>query len=211
MAARERGRGRREEPREVQISKYMSYVLRHGAAKEGVKMDAGGWVEVDALLSLKKMASKKVSEEELKVVVTTNAKKRFALKEEDGVLFIRATQGHSLDSVKSANLLRKLTLDDLPNYPVVVHGTTRDNYKKIQESGGLSKMGRNHIHFAQGLPKDRVVSGMRNSSNLFIYLDTQKCLEDGLEVFVSENGVILLPGDERGFLDVKYFREVVEE
>ena len=69
-------------------------------------------------------------------------------------------------------------------------------------------MARNHIHFAQGLPQDRVVSGMRNSSTVFIYLDTKKCLEEGVEVLVSENGVILLPGDEKGFLSVGYFSKV---
>ena len=69
-------------------------------------------------------------------------------------------------------------------------------------------MSRNHIHFALGLPKDQVVSGMRSSSNVFIYLDTKKCLEEGVKVFISDNGVILLPGDEQGFLSEKYIREV---
>ena len=29
-----------------------------------------------------------------------------------------------------------------------------------------------------------------------------------MDVFVSDNGVILLPGDEKGFLSEKYFEKV---
>ena len=38
--------------REVTVSKAMSYLLRHGAEKEGVKIDEGGWVRVVDLVSL---------------------------------------------------------------------------------------------------------------------------------------------------------------
>ena len=38
--------------REVTVSKAMSYLLRHGAEKEGVKIDEGGWVRVEDLVSL---------------------------------------------------------------------------------------------------------------------------------------------------------------
>ena len=37
--------------REVTVSKAMSYLLRHGAEKEGVKIDEGGWVRVEDLVS----------------------------------------------------------------------------------------------------------------------------------------------------------------
>lgn len=37
--------------REVTTSKAMSYLLRHGAEKEGVKIDEGGWVRVQDMVS----------------------------------------------------------------------------------------------------------------------------------------------------------------
>lgn len=43
--------GRRNESREVQISKACSYILRHGAAKEGISMRRDGFVRVDDLVS----------------------------------------------------------------------------------------------------------------------------------------------------------------
>ena len=78
----------------------MSYILRHGAEKEGVRMTQDGWVKVQELLRMRKMVSWKVSVDELKGLVETNAKQRFALKEERGVLFIRASQGHSMKKVQ---------------------------------------------------------------------------------------------------------------
>ena len=38
-------------PRDVQISKAMSWLLRHGAKGEGIKMDANGYVNVADLVS----------------------------------------------------------------------------------------------------------------------------------------------------------------
>ncbi|KAL9581334.1 MAG: hypothetical protein Q9212_003955, partial [Teloschistes hypoglaucus] len=34
----------------------------------------------------------------------------------------------------------------------VVHGTFEDSWAKILKSGGLKKMGRQHVHFAMGVP-----------------------------------------------------------
>ena len=57
-ANRGRGRGRNsgaprasnsEHKRAVRISKTLSYLLRHGALKEGLHMSSSGWVEVTYL------------------------------------------------------------------------------------------------------------------------------------------------------------------
>ena len=45
------GRGGRGESREVKISKQLSYILRHGAQKENVAMDDGGWANVADIVS----------------------------------------------------------------------------------------------------------------------------------------------------------------
>jgi 2'-phosphotransferase len=85
-------------------------------------------------------------------------------------------------------------------------------------------MKRNHIHLAQGIPGDGVISGsfipwrssfnsepslgMRSSSQVLIYIDVQKALDAGITFFLSENGVVLTEGDERGFLSPEYFLRV---
>lgn len=87
-------------------------------------------------------------------------------------------------------------------------------------------MTRNHIHIAQGLAGDTVVSGapfiprqsqrqtanlhagMRNSADILIYIDLQKALDAGYKFQLSTNGVILTSGDEKGFLPPEFFSRV---
>jgi RNA:NAD 2'-phosphotransferase (TPT1/KptA family) len=56
-------------------------------------------------------------------------------------------------------------------------------------------MNRCHIHFATGLPGENgVVSGMRRSSEVLIFIDLHKAITDGVPFYISENSVILCPG-----------------
>jgi RNA:NAD 2'-phosphotransferase (TPT1/KptA family) len=46
------GRGGRELPREVMVSKKISWLLRHGAEQEGLKLRDGGYVNVADAVSI---------------------------------------------------------------------------------------------------------------------------------------------------------------
>lgn len=138
---------------------------------------------------------------------------------------IRANQGHSI-KVEEEGLLEPITLDsELPS--IVVHGTTHKAWPQIVSSGGLKKMTRNHVHFASGLPagfeilegssdttseaqKEPVISGMRNTSAVLVFIDIKKALEGGLKFWKSANGVILSEGDESGLVPLAYFARVEE-
>ena len=65
-------------------------------------------------------------------------------------------------------------------------------------------MARNHIHLGQGL---NAQSGMRKSCDLIIEIDVEKAMNDGIQFFRSENGVILTSGID-GYLHKKYFKQV---
>ena len=70
-------------------------------------------------------------------------------------------------------------------------------------------MNRQHIHFAQGLSgDDSVISGMPRTSSVIIFLDVSKALGAGLKFYVSENGVVLTPGNERGLVPTEFFSRV---
>ncbi|KAM9211286.1 LOW QUALITY PROTEIN: tRNA 2'-phosphotransferase 1 [Leptosomus discolor] len=206
MAAAGGARRRREEDPSVRLSKALSYVLRHGAAAEGLPMGAGyvdGFVEVGALLRLRRFAG--VSEGDLRRLVAADPKGRFALRPDP--LRIRANQGHSLQ-VPALELTPLRTPEALP--PTLVHGTRRHLWAPIR-AGGLSAMGRTHIHLAPGLPGDPGVrSGMRPDSEVAIIIDGPRALADGIPFFRSANGVILTPGDAAGRVPPKYFLRVLQ-
>nr|XP_021587484.2 tRNA 2'-phosphotransferase 1 isoform X1 [Ictidomys tridecemlineatus] len=146
----------REQDPDVQLSKALSYALRHGALKLGLPMGADGFVPLGTLLQLPQFHS--FSTEDVQRVVNTNRKQRFTLRPGDpstGPL-IRANQGHSLQ-VPELELMPLETPQALPL--VLVHGTFWKHWPSILLKG-LSCQGRTHIHLAPGLPGDAgVISG----------------------------------------------------
>lgn len=72
-------------------------------------------------------------------------------------------------------------------------------------------MKRNHIHFSKGLSRDKtVVSGIRQSAEIYIYIDWNLAIAGGIKFFRSVNGVILSPGNELGIIEPKYFLKVCD-
>ncbi|KAJ5095800.1 hypothetical protein NUU61_005156 [Penicillium alfredii] len=73
---RNRGGG---QSREVQVSKALSFLLRHAAEKEGLKMNAQGYANVMDVMAWRKLKSLKVTFPEIIQAVGSSDKKRFAL------------------------------------------------------------------------------------------------------------------------------------
>ncbi|KDE07518.1 hypothetical protein MVLG_02190 [Microbotryum lychnidis-dioicae p1A1 Lamole] len=207
-------RGRTTDSDDVRHSKTLSYILRHGAAKEHLVLRADGFVRVDQLLKRPKL--KGVTFETIQRIVAENEKQRFTLQKEakkpsggdvaedaEFEWWIRANQGHSVQ-VESLELKPIL---DASQVPTMVHGTTYKLWPTIAKQG-LSKMARNHIHCATGLFGDAgVKSGMRANCNLFIYLDVPKLLADNIPIYESSNNVLLTSGKD-GIVSPTYFKKV---
>jgi 2'-phosphotransferase len=71
-------------------------------------------------------------------------------------------------------------------------------------------MNRNQIHFAEGLPgEDGVISGMRSSAQVLVYLNLELAKEAGLPLFRSQNNVLLSPGFD-GVVPPFLFEQVLE-
>jgi 2'-phosphotransferase len=80
----------------------------------------------------------------------------------DGAWWIKANQGHSIKTVVDLNLKSIASIDDIPT-GIAVHGTDKKAWNSIEKQG-LSKMKRNHIHLAQGVAGQNVVSGKQPCS-----------------------------------------------
>ncbi|TFK39471.1 KptA family-domain-containing protein [Crucibulum laeve] len=207
-------RGLEKDPPEVRVSKTLSWLLRHGAQGEGLKMRTDGYVRVVDVLNNPKLKSQSLTLEQLQDMVKVDAKQRYDLIFEltaadgdtsKGEWWIKARQGHSIKTVK-LDLKPILTASDIPT-GIAVHGTTQKAWESIATQG-LSKMTRNHIHLAQGVAGQNVISGMRKSSQILIFINLQKALDAGVKLFLSDNGVILTEGDGTGFLKPEFFDRV---
>ncbi|RPD64155.1 hypothetical protein L226DRAFT_552096 [Lentinus tigrinus ALCF2SS1-7] len=202
-------RGLPKDSHDVRISKTLSWILRHGSQSEGLAMRKDGYVRVNDLLALPKM--RELNLEALQDIVKGDAKGRYSLVLEanpDGgeeSWWIRANQGHSMKSVV-LDLEPISSHSDIPT-GIAVHGTNKAAWEVIKEQG-LSKMSRNHIHLAQGVPGSGVISGMRKSSDILIYINVQEAIDAGLKFYLSANGVVLTEGDDRGYLKPEFFSRV---
>ena len=164
-------------------------------------------MKLDDILRLPKF--KGYNMQAINEVVENNNKKRFELttRTDNNILYIRACQGHSIDTIESEELLTKITdPNEIPNI-YVYHGTFLKYLTSIQTEG-LKKMTRNHIHMSTSMNPDQVVSGARKNAEIYISIDVSKAMNDGIIFYRSNNGVILTEGNS-GVLPPMYFKEIV--
>jgi len=162
-----------------QISKHLSYVLRHRPDSVGVELGKAGWVPVDLLLVAFDRAGKPLERETLDRVVAENDKQRFEFSP-DGA-WIRARQGHSTP----------VELDYEPTAPpdVLYHGTATRNRESIFAQG-LIKGGRHHVHLSTN--KETMLQvAMRHGKPLLLAIDAARMHAAGHQFLVTGNHVWL--------------------
>lgn len=163
----------------VEHSKKMSWLLRHAASSQGVVMDAAGWVEIAEVLRVLRL-----SREQLDAVVRDNSKARF---EVEGSR-IRATQGHSTapGAVSLDALEASWAVHD--GAGPLWHGTNIDAIAGIARAGILP-VSRTHVHLAAAVDSQ---VGKRANVAVLLEVSAARLRAQGLGVFVSPNGVILV-------------------
>jgi putative RNA 2'-phosphotransferase len=163
----------------VRTSKFLSLVLRHQPEKIGISLDSAGWVGVRELLDALARHGSPLGEVELRHVVETSDKKRFAFSE-DG-LRIRASQGHSVE----------VDLGYQPAAPpdVLYHGTVARFLPSIR-AAGLLKGKRHHVHLSRDVETATKVGGRRGEA-VVLTVVAAGMARDGLVFYVSANGVWL--------------------
>lgn len=202
--------------RDIAISRALSKLLRHAAAREGLDIDSNGYVPLTQVITHRFIKSHHGTVEDIQRIVDNNNKRRFSIKNFDGKLYICALQGHSIEAVSTSNdELQLIGIDvEWPQY--IVHGTFRDKLPLILNSKGLSKMNRNHIHFSYTIPSkfskflpgeaqtatsnDIAISGVRTQCQVLIMYDIEKLKksDSNLKFYKSKNDVILSSGNSNG-------------
>jgi len=164
---------------EVQMSKFLSLVLRHKPETIGIQLDSNGWTDVDILIKQSNRYGMKFNKEMLKHIVETNAKKRFTFNESFDK--IRASQGHSVD----------IELGYINREPpeILYHGTGNSSVQSILETG-IEKKNRQHVHLSSDI-ETAVKVGKRHGKPYVFKVLAGKMYTDQFEFFLSDNGVWL--------------------
>ena len=164
----------------TKTSKFLSLILRHEPERVGLKLDSAGWIAVDELLTAVNRHGVPLTLEQLKNVVATSDKKRFAFSE-DG-LRIRASQGHSVE----------VDLQYSPQTPpeLLYHGTAERFLDSIRQTG-LQKMERHHVH----LSVEKILTmevGARRGRPVLLTIRASDMHRAGHIFYRSANGVWLV-------------------
>lgn len=161
----------------VRASKFLSYVLRHNPGAIGVRLDAGGWIEVQTLLAALAAHGRPIGSGTLDALVAGTDKRRLELL--DGR--IRAAQGHSLPV--------NLGLDPVPPPDVLYHGTVARFLPGIL-AGGLRAGRRSHVHLSVDEQTATTV-GARRGTPVILRVDAAGMHRAGHAFYRAANGVWL--------------------
>lgn len=172
------------------LSKTMSYILRHRPENFGIQLSKDGSVEIQTLLSSiqKQKSNSDVVIDDILHVVSTDEKGRYTVLNNR----IWANQGHSIKVDVRMNKKSPIS--------VLYHGTAERNLVPILKNG-LSKMNRNHVHLSSDVATALNV-GSRHGSPILLKVDAPSMVKDGYEFYLSENGVWLTHNVPPDYLEV---------
>jgi len=161
----------------TEISKFLSYILRHKPDAIGLKIDAQGWANIKDIIE---KADIEITETMIKNVVVSSDKKRFIISD-DG-LCIRANQGHSVD----------IDLGLKPKEPpeILYHGTASRFLDEIRRHG-LRPQNRQYVHLSDNVETAMKV-GQRHGKSVVLSIPAQSMHKIGHLFFQAENGVWLI-------------------
>lgn len=163
-----------------EVSKFLSYVLRHQPEAIGLELDSEGWANIDALIAGAAGHGQSLDKQLIEAVVDGSDKKRFALSE-DG-LRIRAVQGHSTAKVDIAFTEKKP--------PDILYHGTASRFLSAILAEGLTTQSRQYVH----LSADREVAiqvGQRYGTPVVLEINALAMYEQGYPFYQAENGVWL--------------------
>lgn len=98
--------------KQVAMSKALSKLLRHDAARRGLQLDSAGYAPLQQVLQVEEVARLGATEDIINDIVQSCPKQRFGLVSAGEQKFIRCNQGHSGQTaavIDNCDLLRPIT------------------------------------------------------------------------------------------------------
>lgn len=164
-----------------EISKFLSYILRHEPQTIGLTLDIEGWAEINQLINCANKNGKAIDRDLIQKVVGSSDKKRFSISA-DG-LRIRAAQGHSTNNVA-------ISYPEKVPPEFLYHGTATRFLKSIQKEG-LKPQKRQHVHLSED-KQTAVAVGQRYGKPVVLKIEALRMHQQGFKFFQSENCVWLV-------------------
>lgn len=165
----------------TEISKFLSYVLRHEPQAIGLVLDCEGWADITALIAGARQSGRELDDALIRAVVEGSDKKRFSISENG--LQIRAVQGHSTKNVQ-------ITHTEKVPPEFLYHGTATRFLDSIFKEG--IKPGKRHYVHLSGDVQTAAAVGQRYGKPVVLKIEALQMYQQGFKFFQAENGVWLI-------------------
>ncbi|MFW9818754.1 MAG: RNA 2'-phosphotransferase [Candidatus Thorarchaeota archaeon] len=159
----------------VEVSKFLSYILRHNPEKFGIVLDSEGFADLFSILGVlnERYKNPEITKETIEELIRQSDKRRFEIVKDK----IRAYYGHSVDE--------KIIMKEAKSLPSkLYHGTNLRAYEKIKYDG-LKKIGRQYVHLSENIKTAISVGKRRTRNPIILVVDTNIAQKEGIKFFKS--------------------------
>ena len=166
----------------TELSKEISYALRHAPWEFELELDAEGWVPVDQLIDSLQHSKqwKDIKISDIASMINLSEKKRHELDVEHGK--IRALYGHSVP--------QKIYKEPVIPPKYLYHGTSPEYLDSIQVSG-LLPMKRQYIHLSEDIETAISVGKRKDANPAILVINTGNALSKGSSFYLGNEKVWL--------------------
>lgn len=165
----------------TELSKEISYALRHAPWEYELELDEQGYVPISQLLFSLNEGEKyqrEVTLEDLEYIINHSEKKRHEISGNK----IRALYGHSV-----VNMIKK----ELCSPPdILYHGTSHKALDNILKCG-LLPMSRQYVHLSTDIKTAELVGKRRDKKPIILLINSKKAYDDGIN-FYKGNDIVWL-------------------
>lgn len=164
----------------TQLSKEISYALRHAPWEYELELDEEGWVLVEQLIEVLCQNKKweMIQEEHIVRMIEISHKKRHEIKNGK----IRAFYGHSVPM--------KISKQEQRPPAILYHGTTQRALKSILENGLLPSK-RQYVHLSKDIETAEEAGKRRDSNPVILCVDAENAFIGGEKFYLGNEKVWL--------------------
>ena len=165
----------------VELSKEISYALRHAPWEYELELDEQGFVPIAQLLHALNESNefeREIIRADLEQIIATSEKKRHEIVGDK----IRALYGHTIPQI----------IKKEPGIPpaVLYHGTTHRALPQILQDG-LKPMQRQYVHLSIDVETATRVGKRRDPEPVILKIDTEAAQKAGIQFYIGNDKVWL--------------------
>lgn len=175
----------------LELSKEISYALRHAPWEYELELDENGWVSAEQLLTALNESHRwdNVTLEDLEHMIENSEKKRHELV--DGK--IRALYGHSVP--------KKIVKESAEPPVILFHGTARRFLESIENKGLLPK-GRQYVHLSNDTETALQVGKRHDDKPVILEINAKKAWYEGVKFYLGNDKVWLADNIPSKYINV---------